>query len=299
MTCDDSVSITFVEARRMLPGQPSRTLLRSAVRRAAHQLLDQPLILDDPIVVDLVPEASDQAFLDSLDGSLAPDPKLSRILFAVRSRFAEDRLREAAARGVRQYVMAGAGLDTFPWRQPEFAKDMQLFAADHPASLAWTRERLRERGLPKPANLTFLPVDLEQERLGDRLTACGFQPAIATFCSALGLLQYLEQDAINALLRFTAALPTGSEFVCSFAPPDDELDRHDLDTATEGMARTAAIGEPWKSRLRARDLIERLARFGFSNIFHLTPELARQRYFSGHHDIQRPPRWEQIMAAIV
>jgi O-methyltransferase involved in polyketide biosynthesis len=113
------------------------------------------------------------------------------------------------------------------------------------------------------------------------------------------LLQYLEQDAIDALLRFTAALPTGSEFVCSFVPPDDELDGHDLDIATEGAAHNAALGEPWKSRFPARDLIERLAHFGFSNIFHLTPELARQRYFSDHHDIQRRPRWEQIMAAIV
>src|SRR5512136_521143 len=134
----------------MVPGQASRTLLRSAIRRAAHQLLDQPLIFDDPIVLGLVPEASDQTILAALDDHGAPEPKSFRCLFAVRSRFAEDRLAQAAARGVRQYVMIGAGLDTFPWRQPDFAKDMQLFAADHPASLAWAQQRFRERGLATP-----------------------------------------------------------------------------------------------------------------------------------------------------
>ena len=128
----------------MLPGQPSRTLLRSAIRKAAHQLLDKPPIFSDPIVVGLVPEASEQTILATLDDPGAPDSKLFRFLFAIRSRFAEDRLTQAAARGMRQYVMVGAGLDTFPWRQPNFAKEMQIFAADHPASLAWTQERLRE-----------------------------------------------------------------------------------------------------------------------------------------------------------
>src|SRR3954464_4007435 len=149
----------------MLPGQPSRTMLRSAIRRAAHQILDNPLILVDPIVVDLVPEASEAAIRDTLDEPGAPDAKLFRCMFAMRSRFAEDRLAEAAARGVRQYVMVGAGLDTFPWRQPGFARDMRIFAADHPASLIWTQRRLREHGVCKPANLTHVPVDLEEKLL--------------------------------------------------------------------------------------------------------------------------------------
>ena len=105
----------------MLPGQPSRTMLRSVVRRAAHQLLDDPLILKDPIIVGLVPEASEPAIRDALDEPGAPEAKQFRCMFAMRSRFAEDRLAHAASRGVRQYVMVGAGLDIFPWRQPDFA----------------------------------------------------------------------------------------------------------------------------------------------------------------------------------
>src|SRR5690242_9196251 len=135
----------------MLAGQPSRTMLRSAIRRAAHQILDNPIILVDPIVVDLIPEAFDPAIREGLDGPGAPDARLFRYMFAMRSRFAEDRLADAAARGVRQYVMIGAGLDTFPWRQPSFAKNIRIFAADHPASVIWTQERLRQHGLSRPA----------------------------------------------------------------------------------------------------------------------------------------------------
>lgn len=283
----------------MLTGQPSQTLLRAAIRRAAHQLLDNPRIFNDPIVVGLVPEALDSAIVDTLDDPGAPEPKLFRVLFATRSRFAEDRLAQAAARGVRQYVMVGAGLDTFPWRQPEFARDMQVFAADHPASLAWTQERLRERGLKKPANLTYVPVDLEERRLLEQLAACGFEAKTASFCSALGVTQYLGRDAIDALLGFASALPSGSEIVFSFAPPDDELDGDGVNALIHSARRTATLGEPWKSRLRASDLIEQLTDLGFSDIFHLTPQLAQRRYFSEWEDMPRSPSWEQLIAAIV
>lgn len=283
----------------MLPGQPSRTLLRAAIRRAAHQLLDDPRIFNDPIVVGLVPEAYDPAIVDTLDDPGAPEPKLFRVLFAMRSRFAEDRLAQAAARGVRQYVMVGAGLDTFPWRQPEFARDMQIFAADHPASLAWTQERLRERGLRKPANLTYVPVDLEERRLPEQLAACGFDARTANFCSVLGVTQYLDRDAIDSLLGFASTLKSGSEIVFSFAPPDDELDGEGVNAMIHSARRTATLGEPWKSRLRPSDLIEQLTFLGFSDIFHLTPQCAQQRYFSERGNTLRPPGWEQLIAAVV
>ena len=283
----------------MVPGKPSRTLLRAAIRRAAHQLLDDPLIFNDPIVVGLVPEASDQAIRDTLDDPDAPAPKLFRLLFAMRSRFAEDRLAQAAQRGVRQYVMVGAGLDTFPWRQPEFARGMQIFTADHPASLAWTQERLRERGLSKPTNLTYVPVDLEERHLGEQLAACGFDARTVSFCSVLGVTQYLDRHAIDAMLGFASTLKSGSEIVFSVAPPDDELDGDGVNAIIHSAGRTAALGEPWKSRLRPSDVIEQLNHLGFSNIFHLTPQLAHKRYLSACGDRLRSPSWEQLIAAVV
>lgn len=283
----------------MLPGQPSRTMLRSAIRRAAHQLLDRPLILTDPIVTGLVPEASEPAIRDALDEPGAPDPKLHRYMFAMRSRFAEDRLADAAARGVRQYVMIGAGLDTFPWRQPDFAAAMQLFAADHPASLAWTHDRLRRHGLSKPPNLTYVSVDLEERRLGDQLAACGFERDTVSFCSVLGVMQYLDRGAADAVFGFAATLPKGSEIVFSFAPADDQLGAAGGDAFFAFGQRPAALGEPWKSRWHAADLVAQLTGLGCSDIFHLTPELARQRYFANQQEIREPPFWDHLIAAIV
>src|SRR5262245_47870597 len=117
----------------MITGQSSRTLLGAAIRRAEHQVLDTPLIFEDPIIVGLFPELADPGTIAEFRSIGGPVSTLLRSLFAMRSRFAEDRLAEAARRGVRQYVMVGAGLDTFPWRQPASTRDMAIFAADHPA----------------------------------------------------------------------------------------------------------------------------------------------------------------------
>ena len=283
----------------MLPGQPSQTLLRSAIRRAQHQLLDAPVILHDPMAIALAPEALDVSVLSDLGASNERLPTLLRALFAMRQRFAEDRLAEAAGRGVRQYVMIGAGLDTFPWRQPAFAREMEIFAADHPASLRFVQRRLRERALTRPQNLTHVPVDLEQKQLSEQLGACGFDLERAAFCSLLGVSQYLSDDAIAALLSFVAALPQGSEIMLSFAVGDDDLRDQDLDVMMRSMSTTGALGETWKSRFRPHDLIDRLTQSGFRDVFHLTPAAAQARYFADRRDQLRAPRWEQMVAAIV
>jgi methyltransferase (TIGR00027 family) len=272
-------------------------MLRTATLRAAHQLFDKPLVLNDPIAVGLVPEACEQAMLAALNNH--HDQLALRSLFALRSRFAEDRLAEAVARNVRQYVIVGAGLDTFPWRQPDYARDMRIFVADHVATLAWTQVRFWERGLPKPANLTFVPVDLEECRLGESLVEFGFAPDTPTLCSALGVMQYLDRQAVDALLGFASSLKAGSEIVFSFAPPEDDLQGDDVRMAIGAAERVAALGEPWKTRLRSRELFERLTHFGFSDVFHLTPKLAQQRYFAGREDGLRTPGFEQIICAIV
>jgi methyltransferase (TIGR00027 family) len=283
----------------MLPGQPSRTLLVPAVRRAAHQLLDTPLIFNDPIAVGLVPEASEHAIRNALEDHRRSEAMLVRSLFALRSRFAEDRLAAAAARGVRQYVILGAGLDTFPWRQPDFARGLRIFAADHVATLAWTQVRFWERGLPKPANLTFVAVDLEEHHLGERLAEFGFERETVSFLSVLGVMQYLERGAVEALLGFASSLRAGSEIVFSFILPDDELKGDEVDLTISGAALSQVMGEPWKSRLQPRELVDLLSRFGFSDVFHLTPELAQERYFAGRKDGLQAPRLGQLIAAIV
>jgi O-methyltransferase involved in polyketide biosynthesis len=160
--------------------------------------------------------------------------------------------------------------------------------------------RLHERGLVKPRNLTRLPIDLEREKKVDHaLTANGFDSAKTTFCSLLGVTQYLGRDDVACLLRFVGALNRGSEIVLSFVSPDEELEGIDLDIARRAASRTASFGEPWKYRPRAHDLEAALVSAGFRDVFHLTPELAQARYFVNRTDELRAPVWERLVAAVV
>jgi methyltransferase (TIGR00027 family) len=281
----------------MLPGQPSQTLLNSAIRRGQHQLLDWPLILNDPVVLTLVPEAEQPDALVEMGDPSKPLPTLLRALMAMRSRFAEDRLALAATRGVAQYVIIGAGLDTFPWRQPKFAAHMRIFAVDHPVSLGWVQRRLRERRLARPANLFHVPVDLERQALVEQLKACGFDPELATFCSVLGVLQYLDPNAADALLHFGAQLVAGSEIVLSFVA-DEPMTGEDRDALAQCVARMDELKEPWKYLRKPAYILDLLASLGFTDVFHLTPELAQRRYFANRYDRLRAPRWEQLIAAV-
>ena len=280
----------------MLPGRPSQTMLRTAALRAAHQLLDKPLILHDPIAVGLVPESSERAVLATLDEHR--NQVALRLFFALRSRFAEDRLAEAAARGVRQYVIVGAGLDTFPWRQPDYARNMKIFAVDHVSTLASTQVIFRDRGLPKPANLTFVSADLEERRIGKSLSEFGFDPDVPSLCSVLGVTQYLSARCrrLAAICLVTEGGQRDRLLLCT---DGGRLAGDDVQIAVDAGRRNAAIGEPWKTRLRPRELVERLTQLGFSDVFHLTPELAHRRYFSGRGDGSHALGVEQIICAIV
>jgi O-methyltransferase involved in polyketide biosynthesis len=168
-----------------------------------------------------------------------------------------------------------------------------------PASLNWTQRRLRERTMVRPPNLTYVPVDLESQHIGEQLDACGFERELVSFCSVLGVIHYLTADSVDSLLRFAATLEPGSTIVLSFVTFDDELNGPDLDASVRGVARTEGLGEPWKFRKRATDFVNQLYDLGFRQVFHLTPEMAQKRYFQGRQDHLRAPRWEQLIAATV
>jgi methyltransferase (TIGR00027 family) len=202
------------------------------------------------------------------------------------------------ARGVGQYVIIGAGLDTFPWRQPKFAADLQIFSVDHPVSLGWVQQRLRERRLGRPANLIHVPADLERQALGEQLKACGFNPEVPTFCSVLGVIHYLNSSAVDALLRFATGLVAGSEIVFSFVA-DEPMAGGDRDVLEQCLARMDRLNEPWKYRRKPAELLAYLVSLGFTDVFHLTPDLAQRRYFANRSDQLRAPRWEQLIAAVI
>src|ERR1035437_4547389 len=166
-------------------GRASKTALGVAIGRAAHQLVDVPPVLDDPIAVGLV----GSGYRGKMGRASHMVGRDLRAFVAARSRYVENQLAEAVARGVRQYVVLGAGLDTFAYRNP-FA-ELRVFEVDFPATQEWKREMLAEAQIPLPSNLTFVPLDFEHKTLGDGLAEAGFDDGAAAFFGWLGVVPYL------------------------------------------------------------------------------------------------------------
>jgi methyltransferase (TIGR00027 family) len=201
--------------------RPSVTAEGAAVMRALHQTLDdEPKILDDPISPRLVDTHSDfyQSRLKLLELLPAPTRLRLKATFVMRSRFAEDRLAEAATNGLCQYVILGAGLDTFASRQPSWANSLRIFEVDHPATQQWKRRRLAEAVVSVPENVCFVPIDFEKTSLVTALSQAGLDLKSPIFFSMLGVSQYLTEAAFDQSLRFVLSTPAQSErFKFAFA----------------------------------------------------------------------------------
>jgi methyltransferase (TIGR00027 family) len=242
----------------MEPARPSRTALRVALRRAAHQIHDRPLVFDDPIAVPIL----GTQYLDELRRTPDPAPGEKarpysigmRAFLVARSRYAEDSLANAAANGVTQYVLLGAGLDTFAHRNPY--PHLRVFEVDHPATQAWKRDLLAQSALPHPPSLTYAPVDFECESgsgeslpdrsLPSRLAASGFDPAQKTFFAWLGVVPYLTLEAFRSTVRFIAAQPPGSGVVFDYGQPRRVLPFREQLAHDSLAARVAQAGEPFQ-----------------------------------------------------
>jgi methyltransferase (TIGR00027 family) len=283
----------------MEKAKPSRTSDIPAIMRAVHQSVDdEPKILVDPIVPMLVDMAGPDAnWLAPILGH--PFARQWRAGFLIRSRYAEDCLAEGAARGLTQYLILGAGLDTFSYRQPPWVRAVHIFEIDHPATQGLKRERLAKASIVPPGNLTFVPMDFETTSLRQALRATDFTFDHPAFCSWLGVTQYLTVAAIEATLAFVLSLPRASEVVLSFILPQDALAGIEADAVATAAAKSAEVGEPWLSRFHPADLASQLYRMGFSEVVHLTPEQAQERYLKGRHDGLTARRGEQLMRAVV
>lgn len=187
-----------------------------------------------------------------------------RLWFAARSRFAEDHLRAAVTRGIRQAVVLGAGLDTFSLRNPYASCGLHVFEVDQPDTQAWKRARIAEAGLTTPASLSFVPVDFEQQNLAEELHFAGFQPGIPAFFCWLGVVPYLHQDAIFAILHFIASLPD-SEVVFDYTEPLENYAPERRAHIASSAARAAAMGEPWLSYFDPATLSGLLYSLGFQD----------------------------------
>jgi methyltransferase (TIGR00027 family) len=263
----------------------SDTAALTAMLRAAHQLVDdEPKIVDDPIAIVLVDDVAREQIAASPATLRSPSLAIPRAGVLLRSRYAEELLADAVAQGVGQFVILGAGLDTFAFRQPAFARSLQIYEVDHPATQVWKRERLAGAGVTAPNNLRFAPIDFEQQTLTAGLRNAGFDASKPAFFSWLGVTQYLTLPAIDATLRVVAALPSPSTIVLSFMLPDSDVPFEEAAVARAVADDAARTGEPWLTRIRPQDLAVRLIQIGFRKVIHLRPEEANTRYFTGRRD---------------
>jgi methyltransferase (TIGR00027 family) len=262
----------------MQPGQPSRTALGAAYHRAAHQVLEHGAIFTDPLAARILGADAEGAVRYSQND---PARRILRLFIAVRTRFAEDSLAAAAAQGVRQLVVLGAGLDTYAYRTA-LGESLRIFEVDHPATQAWKRQRLAEAAIPVPSALTFAPVDFERETLAGALTAAGFDPAQQTFFTWLGVVPYLTEQAVYSTLGFIASLPGGAHVVFDYGNPPDSSPGQDpyASVRTTLAARVAALGEAFRSHFETDVLHARLMALGFREVEDLGPALIRERYFA-------------------
>lgn len=261
----------------MQPGEPSRTALGAATHRAVHQVLEHGRIFTDPLAGRILgAEAATAARRAEGDAT----QRRLRLFIAVRTRFAEDALRTSFARGARQLVVLGAGLDTYAYRNP-LGEELDIFEVDHPDTQDWKRRLLAEAGISAPRNLTYVPVDFERETLEDGLTLEGFDPGKRTFFTWLGVVPYLTEEAVFSTLAFIAALPGGAQVVFDYGNPPGPGPNGQAGERGALERRVAAAGEPLHCRFETDELHARLREMGFLGIEDLGPTGIRDRFFAG------------------
>jgi methyltransferase (TIGR00027 family) len=188
--------------------------------RAAHQLLDDPKVFDDPVALRIIgKESASKLQADLHHVEAMPLSPYLRAFVAARSRYAEDELAAIVRRGVRQYVILGAGLDTFAYRNPYPEGVLHVFEVDHPTTQTWKRARLEEIGIALPGDLTFALVDFETQTLAEGLHSAGYDPGKRTFFSWLGVTEYLTTETVMAALRFIASAPGTGDGVARGSGP--------------------------------------------------------------------------------
>ncbi|MFD2755640.1 class I SAM-dependent methyltransferase [Comamonas terrae] len=278
------------------PPQPDNTAVRTALWRALHVLADAPPhVFDDRLGLALAAPGPGW----TARGDMGEFTRPFRASILARARFVEDLLAEQAAAGIAQYVILGAGLDTFAQRKPQLAARLQVFEIDQPQPQQWKRQRLLDLGLGIPDFLHLVPVNFEAgEDWLAQLVAAGFDAQKPAVVASAGVSMYLSREAIMATLRQVAALAPGSTLVMSFTLPVECADpaiRAGMEKAMEGAR---ASGTPFLSLLTPAEMLAMAREAGFRQVAHIpATELAR-RYFADRTDGLRPPAHsEELLVA--
>jgi methyltransferase (TIGR00027 family) len=255
-----------------------------AVRRAAHQIFDVPRVLDDPIALPIVGADAEARLMEAQSDQQTTVSRAIRAFMVARSRVAEDALANAIPRGTAQYVVLGAGLDTFAYRNPFPPSALHVFEVDHPATQEWKRQKLTAAGIAVPRSVTYAPADFEHETLADALGNAGFNRHAPAFFSWLGVTMYLTADAITSTLDFVRSTPRGGGLVFDYAVQKASLGWFERLALGALSRRVAAAGEPFQSFFAPTALRERLTSMGFQSVEDLGSEELTARYFAGRPD---------------
>jgi methyltransferase (TIGR00027 family) len=279
----------------MEPKGSSRTAINTAMARAAHLVLDdEPKVLADTFARALAGYNSDADLLDAIarnaDASARAAGPRMRLMFALRNRYAEDALIEAMSRGVEQYIILGAGLDSFAYRRPDLMESLDVFEVDHPASQAWKRARVAQLGIVPPARLHHLRIDFERETLREGLARSDVDLARPMFFSLLGVAQYLTTDALLSTLQdVVTSAEGGAEIVLQHVVPAAMLAREDAELLEATAAGAAKLGEPWLGFYAPSVIEHHLLDAGFDSVVHFGPDDAAARYPRDRGDGRRLP----------
>lgn len=275
---------------------PDSTAVRVALWRALHVEIDSPPhVLEDELGRKLVAPAPDWRSRPDMD----PDATRGfRAGIVARARFIEDLVAEQASNGVAQYVILGAGLDTFAQRRPEIAARLSVFEVDQPGTQAWKRRRLTELGYAIPQWLRFVPVDFEaDESWLEHLVASGFDAGKPAIVTSAGVSVYLTRDAIAATLRQVAALAPGSILAMTFILPAELTEGEERAQHKEVQKNARASGTPFLSFFTPPEMLALARDAGFAHVQHVSANDLIQRYFIDRTDGLRPASGEAFLVA--
>lgn len=254
-------------------GAVGATALRVAVRRAAHQLIDQPLVFADPLALRIIGAREEEKLRSHIGGVERDWNNSLRAWIAARSRYAEDQLASAVARGVTQYVVLGAGLDTFAYRNPY--PTLRVWEVDLPGAQDAKRRMLRDAGISVPASVSYVAADFERVSLAEMLEVEGIEPG--AFVSWLGVTPFLSREAFEETLAGLERV--GAQLVFDYAVAKDALDEQDRFAFDVLSRRVGAAGEPYRLSFPPG------AGFtGFVAVEDLGKAEINERYFAGRSD---------------
>jgi methyltransferase (TIGR00027 family) len=272
------------------------TAVRVALWRAMHVQVDPPPhVLEDEIGLKLV--APDDDWLRRPD----MNPQVTRLFRAsivARARFVEDLVVEQAGRGVSQYVILGAGLDSFAQRRPEIASRLKVFEVDQPGPQAWKRQRLIELGFGVPEWLRLVPVDFEAGgSWWERLAVAGFDASRPAVVASTGVSLYLTKEAIAATLRQIAALAPGSTLAMTFILPLEFAEPEERPGFEAALKGARASGTPFISFFTPPEMLALAREAGFREVQHVPAAILTRRYFAGRADGLHPGSSEALLVA--